>query len=220
VTAGSRVPQLCLGIYVGCWTALAIAPLHRGDWLLENLPVFVAVPIAVWLHRRAPLSDRAYVQITIFLLLHAVGSHYTYSEVPVGHWARDAFGLSRNHYDRVVHFAFGLLMLRPISELAFRNLRGDAPLARRYLAVAAVALWSAVYEIVEWLVASVADPEAGIAYLGTQGDVWDAQKDTALACLGAVLAMAAPRSGPSAPEGRPEHHRAAREGDGARPFGQ
>jgi putative membrane protein len=184
----SRVPAVCLGVFVVAWTALAIAPVDRGDWLLENLPVFAAVPFAVWLHRRAPLSDRAYVQATLFLLLHAIGSHYTYSKVPIGDWGRDALGLGRNHYDRVVHFAFGLLMFRPITEVAFRSFRGGSTLGRLYLGVAAVSVWSVTYEIVEWLVASVADPAAGIAYLGTQGDVWDAQKDLALACLGALLA--------------------------------
>lgn len=189
----SRVPAACLAVYLAVWAALAVAPVHRGDWLLENLPVFVALPLAVWIHRRTPLSDAACVQVALFATLHAVGSHYTYSLVPVGDWARDTFGLARNHYDRLVHFAFGLLMLRPISELAFRNLHGDAPVARVYLGIAAVALWSTAYEITEWMVASVADPEAGIAYLGTQGDVWDAQKDTLLACLGAGLATAAER---------------------------
>lgn len=187
-TRASRVPANCLGVFLGVWTVLAIAPTHRGDWLLENLPVFVALPLAVALHRRAPLSDRAYVQATAFLLLHAVGSHYTYSEVPLGAWVRDVLGLARNHYDRLVHFAFGALMLRPVTEMAFRTVRGGGRLARTYLGVAAVTFWSATYEITEWLVASLADPEAGIAYLGTQGDVWDAQKDLGLACLGAVLA--------------------------------
>jgi putative membrane protein len=196
VRTDSRIPASCLGVFLGVWTALAIAPSHRAVWVLENLPVFVALPLAVVLYRRAPLSDRAYVQATIFLVLHAVGSHYTYSEVPLGDWARDALGLARNHYDRLVHFAFGSLMLRPIGELALRTLRGGGRLARIHLGIAAVVLWSAGYEITEWLVASVADPDAGIAYLGTQGDVWDAQKDVALACLGALVAGVIDPPGP------------------------
>jgi putative membrane protein len=170
------------------WIALAIAPSDRMDWLLENGPTFVAVPLAVAGYRRHRLSDRAYVQATIFLVLHTVGAHYTYSEVPVGAWARDAFGLTRNHYDRVVHFLFGLLMLRPIRELGFRTGHAPGPVARVYFTVAGVALWSLVYEVVEWAVASVADPAAGTAYLGTQGDQWDAEKDMALALLGGILA--------------------------------
>jgi putative membrane protein len=167
---------------------LAIAPRYRADWLLENLPTFVAVPVAVVGYRHFRFSTRAYVQATIFLLLHTVGSHYTYSEVPLGDWIRDLFGLSRNHYDRVVHFAFGLLMLRPVRELGFRSPGAAGRFAVLWFSAAGVACWSLLYEVTEWLVASLADPAAGTAYLGTQGDVWDAQKDMALALCGAALA--------------------------------
>jgi putative membrane protein len=170
------------------WTALAISPRDRADWLLENLPTFVAVPAAVLGYRRFRFSNRAYVQMTLFLVLHTIGSHYTYSEVPLGDWARDVLGLSRNHYDRAVHFAFGLLLLRPVRELGFRDRARLRPFAVLYFSAAGIACWSLVYEIVEWLLASIADPAAGIAYLGTQGDVWDAQKDMALALAGAALA--------------------------------
>lgn len=185
-----RVPALCLLVFAAIWTALAIAPRQRADWLLENLPVFVGVPIAVAGYRRFRFSDQAYVQATVFLVLHTIGSHYTYSLVPLGAWIRDAFGLARNHYDRLVHFAFGLLMLRPVRELGFRPGRRPGPVAVIYFSVAGVACWSLVYEVVEWLVASIADPAAGTAYLGTQGDPWDAEKDMTLALCGAVIAGA------------------------------
>lgn len=185
--ADHRVPALCLAAFVVVWVALAIAPVYRADWLLENEPTFVAVPLVVLGYRRFRFSDRAYVQGTLFLVLHTIGSHYTYSEVPIGDWVRDAFGLARNHYDRVVHFSFGLLMLRPIREIGFRD-RPPGRFATFYFSVAGVALWSLLYEVVEWLVASVADPQAGTAYLGTQGDQWDAEKDMALATAGAVIA--------------------------------
>jgi putative membrane protein len=160
------------------------------DWLLENMLTFVAVPVAVATYPRFRFSDRSYVLMTIFLILHTTGSHYTYAEVPAGFWARDAFGLSRNHYDRLVHFAFGLLMLRPMRELGFRNARGLGAFAIFYFSAAGVGLWSLLYEVLEWIVAAVADPAAGTAYLGTQGDEWDAQKDMGLAILGAMLAAA------------------------------
>ncbi len=184
------VPTLCLAVFLAAWTALAIAPRFRADWLLENLPTFVAVPFVVWSSRRFRFSDRAYVQGTVFAILHTVGSHYTYSEVPVGDWIRDAFALGRNHYDRFVHFAFGALMLRPIRELGFGRGRHHRPgeLGTRYFSAAAVGLWSALYEIVEWLTARVVDPAAGTAFLGTQGDPWDAEKDMACALLGALAA--------------------------------
>jgi putative membrane protein len=182
------VPACCLAIFLVVWTALAIAPRYRADWLLENLPTFVAVPVAVVGYRRFRFSNRAYIQATVFLVLHAIGSHYTYSEVPVGDWLRDLLSLSRNHYDRVVHLAFGLLMLRPVRELGFRSRAAPGRFAVLYFSAAGVACWSLVYEVVEWLVASIADPAAGTAFLGIQGDVWDAQKDMALALGGAAIA--------------------------------
>ena len=170
------------------WSALAIAPSYRADWVLENAPTFIGVPLAVAGYRRFRFSDRAYVQATLFLVLHSIGAHYTYSEVPLGAWMQDAFGLERNHFDRLVHFSFGLLMLRPVRELGFRPGRAPGRIALFYFSVAGVALWSLLYEVVEWAVAAVVDPAAGTAYLGTQGDAWDAEKDMALAVLGGVIA--------------------------------
>jgi len=169
-----------------------VSPRYRDDWILENLPTMVAVPVVVFAHRRFRFSDRAYVQGTVFLALHTIGSHYTYSEVPLGEWAREGLGLARNHYDRLVHLAFGLLLYRPAQDLAFRPGTRVAPFARRYLTFAVIASWSLLYEVLEWVVAIAADPAAGIAYLGTQGDVWDAPKDMALACAGAIAAACEP----------------------------
>lgn len=185
-----RVAAACLVVFAIVWIALAIAPHHRNDWLLENIPTFIGVPAAIVGYRRFRFSNRAYVQATIFLVLHTIGSHYTYSEVPLGGWMRDTFWLVRNHYDRLVHFAFGLLMLRPIRELGFRRGHEPGPFALFYFSVAGVAMWSLLYEVTEWLVASIVDPAAGTAYLGTQGDPWDAEKDMALAVTGAVIAAA------------------------------
>jgi putative membrane protein len=182
-----RVPLACLVAFLVVWSAFAIAPRSREDWLLENLPVFVAVPLAVLTSRRWRFTDRAYVQMTAFLMLHAVGSHYTYSEVPLGEWLRGALGGSRNHYDRIVHFLFGFLLLRPVREVFFlpgRDRRRGRVLT---LSVAFVAALSVAYELIEWVTAEVVDPTAGTAFLGAQGDPWDAQKDMGLACLGAVL---------------------------------
>jgi len=182
------VPAACLALFLVVWTGLAIAPRYRADWVLENLLSFVGVPLAVLGYRRFRFSNRAYIQATTFLILHTIGSHYTYSEVPFGDWMRDLLHLSRNHYDRLVHLAFGVLMLRPVRELGFSRGRTPGRVAVLYFSAAGVACWSAFYEVVEWLVAAVADPAAGTAYLGTQGDVWDAQKDMALALCGALLA--------------------------------
>lgn len=189
MSSRNRIPLVCFATFVVVWIVLAINPRYPEDWLLENLPTFVLVPLAVLSYRWFRFSNRAYIQATIFAILHTIGSHYTYSEVPVGDWVRDTFDLSRNHYDRVVHFSFGLLMMRPLRELAIRKPAGLSRFALAYLSLTVVAFWSGMYEIVEWITASLADPAAGIAYLGTQGDVWDAQKDTALACSGAIVAL-------------------------------
>lgn len=189
---GARRIHAGLGIGYGVlWIALAVAPKYRADWLLENLLVFATVPALVLTYRRFPFSTLAYALMAAFLALHQVGAHYTYSEVPLGFWAKERWGLSRNHYDRVVHFAFGLLMSQPTLELIARTTR-----ARRWLGIlafSAVFAMSAVFEILEWWVAALTHPELGTAYLGTQGDVWDAQKDSSLAALGSVLYLLATR---------------------------
>lgn len=174
--------------YAAFWVVLAVRPLNREDWLLENLLVFAAVPALALTYRRFTFSTLSYALMTAFLALHAVGAHYTYAEVPLGHWVKDAWGLSRNHYDRVIHFGFGLLMGFPVREIIVRPARmpsrWSAPLA-----FCALVAMSGIYEILEWLVARIVHPELGMAYLGTQGDVWDAQKDMSLAALGALLGL-------------------------------
>lgn len=186
---GATVPALCLATFAVVWTALALEPRYPDAWLLENLLVFAAVPILIFTYPRFRFSDGCYVQITAFFLLHAIGSHYTYSEVPIGDWARDTLGLSRNHYDRVVHFAFGLLLVHPLQELTLRRARGLGRVATAWIGFAGIAALGGLYELLEWAAAVIVDPDAGTAFLGTQGDVWDAQKDTALACAGAVAAL-------------------------------
>ncbi len=185
----SRVAVACFVVFAIAWTTLAIDPHDRATWLLENLLIFTTVPVLLATRHRFRFSDRAYAQITAFLLLHAVGSHYTYSEVPAGAWLRDNLDLSRNHYDRIVHFSFGLLFLRPLLELSIGKARGLGPFAIGWIGVAGIAALSTLYELLEWLAVMVVDPDAGTAFLGTQGDEWDAQKDSALACAGAIVAL-------------------------------
>jgi putative membrane protein len=183
-----RIPSICLAVFATVAVALGISPASRATWLLENLPTFVAVPVLLFTYRRFRFSDRAYLQGTIFVLLHTVGSHYTYSLVPVGDWVREAFDLSRNHYDRLVHFAAGWLLLLPSREVAFRRRAELGTLRELALSWTMIAAWAALYEIVEWMTAIVVDPAAGTAFLGTQGDPWEAQKDMTLASLGAIVA--------------------------------
>jgi putative membrane protein len=183
-----RLLQALVAWYTFVWIVTAIAPLDRHDWFLENLLVVAVVIVLVGTYRFFPLSDLSYLLITLFLTLHAVGAHYTYSEVPVGFWMRDTFGLARNPFDRVVHFCFGLLMAYPIREVFLRvaNARG---FWAYYLPLDVTLAFSALYEIIEMVIATLVAPGTGDAWLGTQGDVWDAQKDMGLAALGALLCM-------------------------------
>lgn len=185
----NRFLQLLLLWLVALWIVTAIEPFDRRDWLLENLLVFLYGAILIVTYRRFAFSDLSYGLFGVFLSLHLVGAHYTYAETPFGFWLQDAFGLSRNHYDRIVHFCFGLLLGYPFRELLLRVV-GVRP-AWSYLMVMVTVLgFSGFYEALEGVVAVLVSPELGAAYLGTQGDEWDAQKDTALAFAGSVVAMA------------------------------
>ena len=184
----NRLLQGLAAWYAVVWVVTALRPLDRHDWFLENLLVFAMVVVLVATYRFFPLSDLSYVLITLFMTLHAVGAHYTYAEVPLGFWMRDTFWFARNHFDRVVHFSFGLLMAYPIREVFLRvaNARG---FWAYYLPLDVTLAFSALYEIMEMVIATLVAPGTGAAWLGTQGDVWDAQKDMGLAALGALLCM-------------------------------
>lgn len=185
----SRIQQALLAAYLALWLAMAIEPHDRGDWLLENLVVFAAAAALLATRRVFAFSNFSYLMIAGFLALHAVGAHYTYSLTPFGDWLAAAFGLSRNPYDRLVHFAFGLLLAYPVHEMARRILHVHGGWSYALAAVAILAL-SSFYEIVESWAARIVDPELGVAFLGTQGDEWDAQKDMTLAVVGAAIALA------------------------------
>jgi len=174
-------------LYSIWWVIMAIAPYDRSDWLLENLLVFVAVGLLLFTYKAFPLSLVSYTCIFVFLMFHTLGSHYTYAKVPYEEWL-PFFAGGRNHFDRLVHFLYGLLLAYPIREMFLRigNVRG---FWGYFLPLDLTMSTSMLYELVEWVVALVVGGELGAAYLGTQGDVWDAHKDMALASLGALIAM-------------------------------
>ena len=179
-----------VAVYLFFWIVLAIRPLDRGDWLLENLLIFISVAVLLLTYRRFQFSNVSYLLILIFLACHTVGAHYTYAKVPAGFWMQHWFHLSRNHYDRVIHFAFGFLLLYPMSELLARSGRVKENWAP-WLAASALWALSSFFEIVEAVVAMIVRPDLGAAYLGTQGDIWDAQKDMACAFVGSMLVAVA-----------------------------
>lgn len=192
----SPLPPRLLLVYALIWSALAIAPSYRQDWLLENLIVAIALPLLWRGYTTLRFSDTSYRCLFLFFVLHAVGAHYTYSEVPYPHWFEAlsgqsfeaVFGSGRNHYDRMVHFAYGLLVTPASIELldARAPQRGQW---RWWLPWFFICAHSTIYEVIEWIAAELFGGDLGQAFLGTQGDVWDAQKDAALAALGAALAV-------------------------------
>lgn len=184
--SNARLHRWLFGTYLVWWAALAIAPLHRMDWFLENILAVLLVGLMAGTYRRFQLSDLSYVLITLFMMLHAIGAHYTYEQVPAGDWMRDALGLQRNHFDRVAHFSFGLLLTYPIHEL-FARLARLTGFWGYYFTLTTVIALSGFFEILEAWVAQIVSPELGALYLGTQGDIWDAQHDMAAAFSGVVL---------------------------------
>ena len=183
-------------IFGALWIALALEPRHRDDWMLENILVAVLVVAMAASYRKFVLSRVSYTLVFLFLCLHEVGAHYTYSEVPYDAWVQAltgrslnaAMGWERNHFDRLVHFLYGLLMAYPLREFFLRvaEVRG---FWGYFLPLDFTLSTSALFELFEWGAAELFGGELGAAYLGTQGDVWDAHKDMALAGSGALIAM-------------------------------
>lgn len=176
-------------LYALIWVWAAWSPVYRFDWFLENILTVLTLIVLAVSFRRLPLSDISYLLLFLFLVMHAVGGHYTYSEVPVGFWLQDAFGLARNHFDRFVHFSFGVLLFYPMREIIIRVVTHHGFHAGLFAACLNCTA-SGLFEIIEMIIALVVNPEAGTAYLGTQGDEWDAQKDMALAFGGSLVAFA------------------------------
>jgi len=187
-------PAVLLLVFGAVWTALAIAPSYRQDWLLENVLIFVAVPVLVATSRTLRFSNGAYTCMFVFFVLHAIGAHYTYSEVPWREWLHlqdigtGAGSAGRNNYDRFVHFCYGLLMFPAVWEL-FAARASPQRLWRYVMPVSFLMAHSVIYELIEWGAAEMFGGDLGVAYLGTQGDVWDAQKDMGLATAGILVGL-------------------------------
>ena len=181
------VSLVALTVVVFLWSGWA--PKDRFTWFLEVLPVIVAVPLLVATRSRFPLTTLTYVLVAMHACILMVGGHYTYADVPLFDWIRDALHLARNHYDRVGHFAQGFVPAIVAREILLRKtpLRRGGWLA--FLVLCVCLAISACYELLEWA-AAASSGSAAEAFLGTQGDPWDTQKDMALAGVGAVVAQA------------------------------
>jgi putative membrane protein len=158
------------------------------DWWLENSAALTFIAVLGITYRRLPLSDVSYLLIFIYLSMHEWGAEYKYSDVPLGEWMKPWLGTTRNHYDRVMHFSYGLLLAYPMQEW-FARVVGVTSRWRYLLPVESTLAFSACYEMLEALAASVLTPERGEEFVGMQGDMWDSQKDMLMAGLGAITAM-------------------------------
>lgn len=161
----------------------------RTSWFLEVGPGLALVAVLIALYPRLPLSHFVYVGTFLHVLILIYGGYYTYAATPLGNWAKEAFGLARNHYDRVGHLALGVFPAFLIKEILLRR----TPLAKGgwlfFLICSVVLAFAAFWELLEWWVTLLAASDVGQAFLGSQGDIWDAQWDMLLALIGALLAL-------------------------------
>jgi putative membrane protein len=183
-----KLPLFLLILYIIVFIILAISPYNREVWFAENLPIMLIVIILAALYFRGyKFSNLAYVLMSFLIFIHTIGGHYTFERVPFG-FITDLFGFERNHYDRIGHFTVGFYAFA-VMEFLVRYKVAKNRLAAFCFALFSIMALAAAYEIFEWGFAMVADPEAGISVLGSQGDVWDAQKDMLLDTLGAILSL-------------------------------
>lgn len=176
-----------LVFFMVVWISTFIGTTDLANWMLENSFTCIFTLFLIFTYRKYQFSDLSYLLICVYMCLHVYGSKYTYAENPFGYWLMDKFDTSRNHYDRIVHFSFGFLLAYPMRELFLRWLKYP-PKASWVLPIEITMSVSAFYELIEWAVADIFFKAQGAAYLGTQGDIWDAQKDIFLAFLGAIVA--------------------------------
>ncbi len=181
-----RLPALLLAAYLVLFAVLAAHPYDRGVWVAENIPIVLIVAALVVTWRWYRFSNTAYLLMAVLLFLHTVGGHYTFERVPFG-WVTDTLGFARNHFDRVAHFSVGFYAFAA-AELLDRRRWVTTRWLVVLVPVLAIFTVASVYEIIEWLYAAGADPAAGAAFLGSQGDPWDAQKDMLADGLGAIAA--------------------------------
>lgn len=174
-------------IFFTVWANSLIGTTDIANWILENILTFIFIIFLATTYRKFTFSDLSYLLICIYLCLHVYGSKYTYADNPFGYWLMESLETSRNHYDRIVHFSFGFLLAYPMRELFLKWLNFKNWVAW-LLPIEITLSVSGFYELIEWAVADLFFTAQGDAYLGTQGDVWDAQKDIFLAFSGAILA--------------------------------
>jgi len=166
---------------------LAISPVDRMTWFVENLTVWIILAFILGLYWGGMVFSRvAYALMFVLIYLHTIGGHWTFALVPFD-WVTDFFGFTRNHFDRMAHFSVGFYAFAIAEWLWHKKLVANKFILFTY-PIFLIATIAMSYELIEWIYAATANPEAGIAYLGSQGDIWDAQKDMLADTLGAIVA--------------------------------
>lgn len=181
-----KFPQVLFAGYVLLFVACAVEPFSRAVWWAENIPIVMIAATLALTVRSFRFSNAAYAMASVLLYMHTIGGHYTFERVPFG-FVTDLFGFQRNHYDRIAHFSVGFYAYG-IAELCARKRWVSSALVLWLFPVFAIFTVAAIYEIIEWQYAATSDPTAGLAFLGSQGDIWDAQKDMLADGLGGILA--------------------------------
>lgn len=184
-----KLPSILLSLYLIEFIGLAIQPHDRAVWLIENLPMMCIVLVLVLTYRRFQFSNAAYAIMSVLVFLHTIGGHYTFERVPFGP-VSNLIGADRNHFDRLAHFTVGFYAFAVAEFVDVRQLTRSRWLTCLF-AIASICSVALAYEIFEWIYAISADPGAGAAFLGSQGDPWDAQKDMLADTLGAIVATVA-----------------------------
>ena len=197
ILSRDRYKQIVFLLFALFFLASCIAPPYPQYLLMQHAPTVFAAAAFAWFANRFAMSRGSFTAVIVFLALHTLGCRYLYSYTPYDDWSQRLFGVSitelfgfqRNHYDRLVHSSYGVLVAPAIQEFEHRHLRFSLAVSS-VLAVECILASSAAYEIIEWLVAVVFTPEYADQFLGQQGDIFDAEKDMTLAALGAMLSIA------------------------------
>ena len=184
-----RLPVILLVIFAIFWLVIAISPYDRFTWIIENILSVLFVLLLIVTYEKFRFSNITYLFLFSFLILHTLGSYYTYTNMPVFKWIQAIFDFSRNHYDRVVHFLFGLIFYFPIYEIVTRKLKMKGWMSY-LLPFLIVVSFKTIYEILEYLAVIFTNNLAfSDSFLGMQGDYWDAQKDIMFGMAGATISM-------------------------------
>lgn len=182
-----KLPHYLLILYLIIFTILGINPYDRTVWFAENIPIMLIVLLLILTYKKFQFSNTAYLLMSVLILMHTIGGHYTFSRVPFD-WFTNFFGFERNHYDRIAHFSVGFYAYA-MAEFIQKTKASNKNWILYLTPIFFIMALAGAYEIFEWQFAILGNPDAGFEVLGSQGDIWDAQKDILADTVGAILAI-------------------------------